>query len=530
MEYILGLVLVFVFFAGVVFYFKIKSELDKKTEEFELMHGSLTEASNSLENINNSIDERRVKLDRIESSITRREKDIEEFKQVSAEKKLEIESDISSAEESLESIESKLSESERNLHKLNAETKSLQLLKKNADRIKNKLAKGMDDLDEVTRLVEQKRVSLIEFDNELASLKGEIDLYSRIDDFVSQGFFETPAYLYDTSARFSEEIRLIRKGQKDLISSKGSMKYPDGISISGNKSLDKKILDGQVRIMLRAFNIECDTLIGKVGPSNFSRTLERIEKVANSIEKSSASLRCGFNIEYVRLKFEECKLQYQYTLKKQEEQEEQRLIREQIREEQKLIKEYEKALLQAEKEEKMYRELLDKAREELADTSDQDRIVAENRIAELEQQLLEAEAKEERAKSMAEQTRKGHVYVISNIGSFGEEVYKIGLTRRLDPMDRVKELGDASVPFAFDVHAMIYVDDAPALETALHREFTAMRVNAVNLRKEFFRIDLNAIREAVERISGQDAEFKTTALAEEYYESRRLQGVDVTAA
>ena len=137
-------------------------------------------------------------------------------------------------------------------------------------------------------------------------------------------------------------------------------------------------------------------------------------------------------------------------------------------------------------------------------------------------QLAEAEAKEQRAKSMAQQTRKGHVYVISNIGSFGENVYKIGLTRRLEPMDRVKELGDASVPFSFDVHAMIYVEDAPALESALHREFTHKRVNAVNLRKEFFTIDLESIKEAVNKIAGVDADFNMTVLAEEYYESKRL--------
>ena len=129
---------------------------------------------------------------------------------------------------------------------------------------------------------------------------------------------------------------------------------------------------------------------------------------------------------------------------------------------------------------------------------------------------------------MAEQTRKGHVYIISNIGSFGDDVYKIGLTRRLEPLDRVKELGDASVPFTFDVHAIIYAEDAPALERDLHREFTNSRVNAVNLRKEFFRTDLQSIKEAVERIEGTKAEFKTTISAEQYYETRRLQKRDTT--
>jgi predicted RNase H-like nuclease (RuvC/YqgF family) len=219
---------------------------------------------------------------------------------------------------------------------------------------------------------------------------------------------------------------------------------------------------------------------------------------------------------------EECRLQYQFTLKKKEEQDEQRQIKEQIREEQRAIKEYEKAIADAEKEEKLYRNLLEKARKHLESANDEERLIAQQKIEVLELQLAEAEAKEQRAKSMAEQTRKGHVYVISNIGSFGENVYKIGLTRRLEPMDRVKELGDASVPFSFDVHAMIYVEDAPALESALHREFTHKRVNAVNLRKEFFTTDLDSIKNAVNKIAGVDAEFNTTVLAQEYYESKRL--------
>ena len=119
--------------------------------------------------------------------------------------------------------------------------------------------------------------------------------------------------------------------------------------------------------------------------------------------------------------------------------------------------------------------------------------------------------------------------ILSNIGSFGENVYKIGLTRRLEPEERVRELGDASVPFPFDIHAMIYAENAPELETSLHREFTASRVNAVNFRKEFFRTDLESIKNAVERIAGTEAEFKMTILAEEYYETRRLQGMDPSA-
>ncbi|WP_163833298.1 DUF4041 domain-containing protein [Spartinivicinus ruber] len=424
--------------------------------------------------------------------------------------------------EELTNKNTKLETLKQEFKKINNETLELQELKKNSEKIKQQLL-------EVSHNLSEKKSILSSVGSKLHNFMSSIDLYSRVEEFIDAGFFEEPEYLYETSDRYSEQIRRVREQQKELIKNKKVIFYPDHVKISLLQGIDKKIFDGQIKLMLRAFNIECDFLIGKVNPGNFSRTLERIEKLANNIEKSTSHLFCAFNINYVKLKYEECKLQYQFMLKKQKEQEEQRLIKEQIREEQKAAKEYERAIAEAEKEEQLYRELLIKARKELEDTSQESRIIAEQRIIELERQLAEAEAKEERAKSLAEQTRRGHVYVISNIGSFGKNVYKIGLTRRLDPLDRVKELGGASVPFSFDVHAMIFSDDAPALETALHREFTQFRVNAVNQKKEFFYIDLNTIKKAAENISGSEVEFKMTALAEEYYESRRLQSTPKAA-
>ncbi|MBV1842746.1 DUF4041 domain-containing protein [Photobacterium ganghwense] len=408
------------------------------------------------------------------------------------------------------------------LSSINTETAELQALKGQDDSLKLSIHEQQENLEITKNTLNEINSNIEKGKLDLEGLMCDIDLYSRLDEYTAHGHFEMPKYLYETSTRYAEEIKDIRQQQKDMIKGKTAITFPETTVISNDKSLNNKILNGQVKLMLTAFNIECDMLIGKVSPSSFGRTLERIEKLANNLEKSAATLECGFDIDYIELKFEECKLQYQYTLKKQEEIDEQKLIKEQIREEQRAIKEFEKAIAEAEKEEKMYRNLLDKAQQELSKATEQERSEMEQRIAILEQQLAEAEAKEERAKSMAEQTRKGHVYVISNIGSFGEDVYKIGLTRRLEPMDRVKELGDASVPFPFDVHAMIYTDDAPSLETALHREFHAQRVNAVNLRKEFFNVDLDEIKEAVEKIAGIEAEFKMTALAEDYYESLRL--------
>lgn len=437
---------------------------------------------------------------------------------------------LSATKNDLSQADADLTKSREIYAKIFQDTTELRDLKKNADSVALKLREDTERLESIEHNIQSTSSELEIKAQELNELMSRLDLYTRLDEFVSYGHFEVPEYLHETSARFTEEIKRVRDKQRELIKEHNAITYPVPTSLAIDSTQDKRILDGQVKLMLSAFNIESDFLIGKVNPGNYPRTLERIEKLANDLEKSAATLHCGFNRQYVEYKFQECELQYQFKLKKQEEQGEQRLIREQIREEQKAIKEYEKALAEAEKEERLYREMLDKAKEQLLQASEEDRLITEQRIADLEQRLAEAEAKEERAKSMAEQTRRGHVYVISNIGSFGEEIYKIGLTRRLEPLDRVKELGDASVPFPFDVHAMIYVEDAPALEAALHREFSNSRVNAVNMRKEFFRTSLHGIKNAVERIAGTEAEFKMTVLAEEYYETRRLQGMNISAA
>lgn len=364
--------------------------------------------------------------------------------------------------------------------------------------------------------LDEMRARIEEMSSQVHELMGRLDLYSRIADFCQAGHFVEPVYLWQTSERYAAEIRLLREKQREFIKCGQAITYPE------NAPVAKRILDGQTALMLSAFNVECDLLIEKVNPGNLDRTLEQIERRAEQLEKNAATLLCGFNSDYVRLKYEECRLQYEYRLKRHQEQEEQRLIREQMREEARAQREYEEAMRDAEKEEAKFERMLEKAREQLDKASEAQRDKALARIAVLEAELQAAHEKGERAKSMAEQTRRGFVYVISNIGAFGEGVYKIGLTRRLDPQERVDELGDASVPFPFDVHAMCYSEDAPALEYALHRKFSHRRVNAVNLKKEFFRVELDEVREAMFELLGSDVDFRITAQAEAYYESRRL--------
>ncbi len=412
---------------------------------------------------------------------------------------------------------------ESKMARMNEEFSHLKELEKNEIAIRDSLKISENSLmiikEEIATFSNKKNL----ISKELEFMKRDISLYKPVHNLIELGFTDEPEYLQNTSEVYKEQLKAIRERQKELIANQSAIIVPESIALTNNGAHAKKVLNGQSRLMLKALNTECDLLLSKVKTSNYPRILERIDRLAGTIEKAAASLKCGFSKEYIELKYKECELQYHYKLKEAREKEEQALIKEQMKEEQKAIKEFERALAKAQKEEQMYRKALEDVKNELTLTSDKDRNILLEKISVLEKQLQEAEENEKRAISMAEQTKRGHVYVISNIGSFGENIYKIGLTRRLEPLDRVKELGGASVPFSFDVHAMIYSEDAPALESQLHREFSKFRVNQVQLRKEFFDVDLAKIREKVIEITGNELDFKVTALAEDYYESLEIR-------
>lgn len=277
--------------------------------------------------------------------------------------------------------------------------------------------------------------------------------------------------------------------------------------------------DTAVRFVVDAFNGKVDSAMSRVKHDNYGIIKAEIEDAFTLVNSNGEAFRnARITRQYLDARLEELKWAVAAHELKRLDQEEQRRIREQMREEEKARREIEKAIAEAEKEERMLQKALQKARDELAKASDEQKQQYEAQLAELESKLLEAEAKGQRAISMAQQTRMGHVYVISNVGSFGEDIFKIGMTRRLDPIDRVNELGDASVPFPFDVHAMIHSDDAPALEKHLHKHFMMDQVNKLNPRKEFFNLGITQIKQAVDEL-GIEAHWTLTAEAREYRES-----------
>lgn len=277
-----------------------------------------------------------------------------------------------------------------------------------------------------------------------------------------------------------------------------------------------------INFVLDAFNGKVDSILSKIKHNNFGKLSQEIRDSFQLVNYNGAAFRSAQITDiYFQARLNELKWGVAVNEIMLEEKEEQRRIKEQLREEEKARREYEKAIKDAEKEEKTIQQAIDKATKELMLAGEEQRLALEQKIAELQIKYDEAELKNQRAISMAQQTRSGHVYVISNIGSFGEDVYKIGMTRRLEPLDRVRELGDASVPFSFDVHAMIYSDDAPSLEKKLHKKFNSNQVNKVNSRKEFFNVGMKEIKKTIEEMN-INAHWTMFAEAKEYRESLAL--------
>lgn len=278
-----------------------------------------------------------------------------------------------------------------------------------------------------------------------------------------------------------------------------------------------------INFVLDAFNGKVDSILSKVKKDNYGTLEQKIRDAFQLVNNNGKAFRDAvITQEYLDARLAELKWAVVAQELKWQEQEEQKLIREQIREEEKARREFERAIKEAQKEEETLKRLIEKAQKEVSQATEEQKANFEERLKELEGKLKEAEEKNQRALSMAQQTKSGNVYIISNIGSFGENVYKIGMTRRLEPLDRIRELGDASVPFEFDVHSMIYSDDAPGLERELHKKFLRLQVNKVNPRKEFFRVSLADIKNEMDKMN-INAKWTMTAEARQYRESLAIE-------
>jgi chromosome segregation ATPase len=380
---------------------------------------------------------------------------------------------------------------------------------------------GVLDIDaEIARL----RPELMELDDKRAELRKIEDdlLFADVGLYKRQfGYGDSKAY----KEALERQDRLIKQMVKDGSATTGGANW----TVSGDKKAGQRLTKDLTKLVLRAFNGECEIAVAKVKWNNFEVLKRRITKAFNDINKIVGRWKIKISAGYRDQWLRELALTHEYKERLEHEKEEQRRLRQQMREEEQALREAEEARRDAEELERTIQARLDAERALLAQARAEEADKFQQHIEELEFELQNAHAATQRAAAMAELTKTGHVYVISNIGSFGENVYKIGMTRRLEPVERIKELGDASVPFLFDIHGMIYTEDAPTLETSLHNEFWHRRLNLVNDRKEFFNVTLNEIQEACTKLK-VEVEWSSVAEAKEFRQTLAMRQAGTTEA
>ncbi len=388
----------------------------------------------------------------------------------------------------------------------------LEKLKKQSADMQTASAKKESETKQALRLLEsqikQAKVELIETEEEV--LMQSFGLYK-------------PHFAFANSTGYKEELASVREQQKTFVKLGKAATGNEGWTVNGDKRKGTKMIHDMQKLLIRAFNCECDDVIDHVKFNNIESALKRIDTSFSAISKLGAICGVAITGKYRDLKHKELRLAYEYQLEKQKEKEELKQLRAEERERAKLEKEIADARKKVEKEQKHYSNALQKVIQQLAAAKPEETEALEEKKKELESQLSALDDSMKQIDYRDANQKAGYVYIISNVGAFGEGVYKIGMTRRLEPMDRIDELGDASVPFDFDVHALIFSDNAPALEAALHKAFQDRKLNMVNTRREFFRVSLEEIKKVVTQNIDKTVDFVDVPLAEQYRQSQLMR-------
>ncbi len=370
---------------------------------------------------------------------------------------------------------------------------------------KAEIEKANAELSKIVCDLESAKTKLIQTNDEI--LLQEFGLYR-------------PRFNFASSDEYKQRLAEARATQKDMIKDGTAVVGGKGWTVNGSLTQGEKMITDLKKLLLRAFNGECDEAVNKVKFNNIDVSIKRITASKNAISRLGKMYQVSISEVYFQSKISEIYLAYEYQVKKQQEREEQKRIREELREQAKLQKEIEEARKEIAKEQKHYTNALSKINEQIQSIKNEEqRKSVLQKKSEIEARLAELDKSMEDIDYRAANQKAGYVYVISNIGAFGENVYKIGMTRRLNPMDRIDELSSASVPFNFDVHAMIFTENAPALETALHHAFDSKKINMVNTRREFFSVTLDEIEQVIKENFDKTVEFIRIPPAEQYRQS-----------
>lgn len=416
-------------------------------------------------------------------------------------------------------ISFELSKSKENALKIIEDAKTeAENLKKEADKsIEISINKANDFVNNWSERADKIIENAYEIRDQILNEESDYDLLTK--PFIKESLKDMNCLLENTEddISFKQKLNEIDICLKRCIKEKKAVSATAPIAALFFREIDAKPL---ASLCLSYFNFLADEIIEKSIKCGLEKSIDKIDSLRWRIKHSMFSFLVKFSDKYISYKIEYLKVYYAYEQYKKKKKEELAYEKEMKREEDKAQRDYERAIKQAEKDEEKARRMIEEAQRKLKEET-----LNENKYNELQQQieqlnlaLQEAIQRADRAKSMAEQTRRGYVYVISNLGSFGENVFKIGLTRRLDPTERIDELSNASVPFPFDIHAIIESEDAPSLEYALHKAFDAYKLNKTNWRKEFFKVSLDEIEKAVNE-SGIQAIFIKDFPATQYRES-----------
>jgi len=284
-------------------------------------------------------------------------------------------------------------------------------------------------------------------------------------------------------------------------------------TVNGSVKEGRAMTREHSKLMLRAFNAEAESLVRWLKPYKLEAALDRLKKSAETIERLGKTMRIRISDAYFGLRAKELELTADFLQKQAEQRELERQERERLREEHKAQREIEAERSRLAKERQHHANAL----QALTEKGD------EKAAARLREQLEEVDKAIADMDYRAANVRAGYVYLISNIGSFGEKMVKLGLTRRLNPMDRIRELSDASVPFNFDIHALFFSKDAVGIETAMHQRLSHVRVNLVNRRREFFRATPAEVKAHLSELAGELLEFQEEAEALEYRQTIRMR-------
>ena len=326
------------------------------------------------------------------------------------------------------------------------------------------------------------------------------------------------AHPAQSSVALGEQLDNVRSQIKSMIRNKSAINADSGFTFNGSAAKGRKFVSDMSKMMLRAYNAEAENCILTVKAGNGDAARKRLERARDQVERLGTLINLRIDRRYHSLRLEELDLALRHQNAKKAEKEAEREERARLREERKAQQELAQRRAKLDKEREHYQNVLDS-------------LLAKGRSDEADQIRARLDGIDEEIKKVDFRTaniRAGYVYVISNIGAFGDRMVKIGMTRRLDPMDRVRELGDASVPFGFDVHALFFSDDAVTLEADLHRRFADKRVNRINTRREFFYATPAEVRDALSEIAGNLLEFTEEPEAEQYRLSLQMAAEEKT--